>query len=176
MNCRACRGFAAFFALGMMTSLASAADSSKKFDPAKTDDPFADSAKPSGDAKSSDAKAEKPAAKSDEKANAAKKDPLAEAFALPRKFQPTPGQQKELDAIHSKYEQKLRDALQKVDQASNDADKDKLAREALKIHEQIRSAIMSIVNNPSPEAQKAAANAQKQLQKQLRRRYGRYYY
>jgi len=154
-----------------MTSLVSAADSSKKFDPAKTDDPFADSAKPSGDAK-----ADKPAAKADDKASAAKKDPLAEAFALPRKFQPTPGQQKELDAIHSKYEQKLRDALQKVDQASNDSDKDKLAREALKIHEQIRSAIMSIVNNPSPEAQKAAANAQKQLQKQLRRRYGRYYY
>jgi hypothetical protein len=168
MNFRACRGLLILFALGAMTSPLHAADSSKKFDAAKTDDPFADSAKPAG------VKSDKPAAAVESKASAAtaKKDPVAEAFALPRKFQPTPGQQKELDAIHAKYEKKLRDALEKVDKADGAADKDKAAREMLKVREQIRVAIASVVNNPSPEAQRAAINAQKQLQRQLRRRYG----
>ena len=61
---------------------------------------------------------------------------------------------------------------QKVDQAEGATDKDKAAREMLKVREQIRTAIAGVVNNPSPEVQKAAANAQKQLQRQLRRRYG----
>jgi hypothetical protein len=151
-----------------MTSPLQAADSNKKFDAAKTDDPFADAAKPAG------VKADKPAAEAESKASAAtaKKDPVAEAFALPRKFKPTPGQQKEIDAVHAKYETKLRDALGKVDKADGASDKDKAARDVLKVREQIRVAIAGIVNSLSPEAQRAAANAQKQLQRQLRRRYG----
>ena len=110
MRFRACHGLSALILLGLSASLLYATDSAKKFDPAKTDDPFADSAKPA------DVKAAKPAAEAESKADSAgaataKKDPVAEAFAMPRRFKPTRGQQKELDAIHGKYEKKLRDAL-----------------------------------------------------------------
>lgn len=98
-----------------------------------------------------------------------KKDPAADAFALPHNVRLRSDQQEPYNKLKQQMEPKLRDALSKVEAATG-ADKDKAAKDVLAIRKEIRGKLTQILQKADPEAikrqQEAAKAAQRARQQQ----------
>jgi len=87
-----------------------------------------------------------------DKPGAAAKDPLKDAFKLPRRAVLRPDQQTALDGLKQQWEPQLREALDKVATAPDEREKLKAAKEVKKIRDQLQQAILAICIAPPPGA------------------------
>jgi hypothetical protein len=87
-----------------------------------------------------------------EKPAVSAKDPLKDAFKLPRRAVLRPEQQTALDGLKQQWEPKLREALDKVAAAPAEREKLKAVREVNKIRGEIQQAILAICIAPPPGA------------------------
>ena len=98
------------------------------------------------------------------KETGSKKDPVADAFALPHNVHLRSDQQEPYNKLKQQMEPKLRDALSKVEAATG-ADKDKAAKSVLAIRKEIRGNLTQILQKADPEAIKRQQEAVKAAQK-----------
>jgi hypothetical protein len=110
-----------------------------------------------------------------EKGNASKKDPVADAFALPRGFALRADQQEPYNRLKSEMEPRLRDALSQVEAATG-GEKDRAAKNVMAVRKEIKARLVRILQQPDPvaikraqDAAKAAQKARQQQQKKKRR-------
>ena len=90
-----------------------------------------------------------PAPERQKKAKRPAKDPVAQAFMLPRGVVLTPKQAEAYRQVRRQLEPLLRSALERVQSATGQKDKLKAVAEVKQIKEQIRQSILEILRNPS---------------------------
>lgn len=102
------------------------------------------------------------------------RDPVETAFALPRGAHVTAAQRKKLKNLRTKYEPKLRKALDKVEATTDELEKVAAAKAVLRLRKEIHEAILKIlVSSPGqrkPAAKKGAANNNHKKKAATRRR------
>jgi hypothetical protein len=98
-------------------------------------------------------------ASSSKKDTGSKKDPVADAFALPKGVTLRSDQQGKYDTMKKEMEPKLRDTLSQVEAATG-AEKDKAAKGVMIVRKEIKTKIGQILREPDPNLAKAAKNVQ----------------
>jgi hypothetical protein len=116
--------------------------------------------------KSSKAVAKNPGSGEAKDSKSAARDPVAAAFAVPRGKTFNDKQNQALKALKDKWEQKLRDAIEKTQKAEDAADKQAAAGEVRKITKDIRAEMQKIIEMPEVEAQRQATARQQEMARQ----------
>jgi hypothetical protein len=93
------------------------------------------------------------------KETGSKKDPVADAFALPKGVTLRSDQQEPYNKMKQDMEPKLRDALSQVEAATG-ADKDKAAKSVMATRKEIKNKIAQILRQVDPNIAKAAKSYQ----------------
>jgi hypothetical protein len=91
----------------------------------------------------------------------AKKDPLADAFVLPKGVVLRADQQTKFDKMKEEMEPKLRDALAQVEAAASATEKSKAGTGVKTVRTEIKTKIAQIVREPDPNLPKGTAVAKK---------------
>jgi len=93
-----------------------------------------------------------------------RKDPVAEAFVLPRGAVLRPHQAKAYQQLREQFQPLLRSALARVESTTDEKEKLEAVAEVKRIRGQIRLAILDVLRIPPPKKAKAGAQGKKKPQ------------